>query len=41
MVAVQNATFRRSGNTFQTFAHPPEEMLAVLERRGMRQVHVC
>ncbi len=39
LVAVQNATFRRSGNTFQTFAHPPEEMLAVLERRGMRQVH--
>ena len=39
LVALQNATFRLSGNTFQTFPHPPEAMLGVLERRGMRHVH--
>ena len=39
LVALQNVTFRLSGNTFQTFPHPPEAMLGVLERRGMRHVH--
>jgi 2-polyprenyl-3-methyl-5-hydroxy-6-metoxy-1,4-benzoquinol methylase len=36
LVAAQNMGFRVMGREFRTFAHPPAEMLAVLERHGLR-----
>ena len=35
VLGVQNATFRVSGKSFRTFAHPPGAMLEVVARRGM------
>ena len=35
-VAFQNLLFRLAGKSFRTFAHPPEEMLEVLHRHGLR-----
>jgi len=34
VIAVQNAGFRLTRKRFRTFAHPPEEMLAVLRASG-------
>lgn len=39
VVAVQNAFFRLTGKTFRTFAHPPQEMVEVLGRHGLRPVY--
>jgi magnesium-protoporphyrin O-methyltransferase len=36
IVGGQNLAFRVRRDEFRTFAHPPEAMLAVLERRGLR-----
>jgi magnesium-protoporphyrin O-methyltransferase len=38
IVAAQNLGFRLMRREFRTFAHPPAEMVAVLERRGLRPV---
>ncbi len=35
LIALQNAAFRLTRKQFRTFAHPPEEMLAVLRARGL------
>jgi len=37
LVAVQNGLFRLRRWTFRTFAHPPEEMVAVGARHGLRR----
>ena len=37
--AAQNALLRLSGHRYQSFAHPPEAMLAVLRDRGLTAVH--
>jgi magnesium-protoporphyrin O-methyltransferase len=37
IIASQNAVFRLMRRDFRTFAHPPEEMVAVVERRGLRR----
>lgn len=39
LVATQNTMFRLLGKTFRTFAHPPDEMLEVLHRRGLRSTY--
>jgi magnesium-protoporphyrin O-methyltransferase len=39
ILAVQNAFFRLTGKTFRTFAHPPQEMVGVLRRHGLRPVY--
>jgi magnesium-protoporphyrin O-methyltransferase len=36
LFATQNLSFRLRRMDFRTFAHPPADMLAVLERRGLR-----
>jgi 2-polyprenyl-3-methyl-5-hydroxy-6-metoxy-1,4-benzoquinol methylase len=36
LLAFQNLVFRVRRMEFRTFAHPPAEMLAALERRGLR-----
>jgi magnesium-protoporphyrin O-methyltransferase len=36
----QNLVLRVVGSTFRTFAHPPAEMLRVLEERGLRSAYV-
>lgn len=38
VLATQNATFRVMGRDFRAFTHPPEAMLAVLERHGLQPV---
>ena len=38
-VASQNAVLRLTGHRYQSFAHPPEKMLAVLRDRGLNAVH--
>lgn len=35
----QNLLFRATGKSFRTFAHPPEAMLEVAQRRGMRPTY--
>jgi magnesium-protoporphyrin O-methyltransferase len=35
-LATQNLLFRLRGMEFRTFAHPPAEMFAAVERRGLR-----
>ena len=37
--AAQNAVLRLTGHRYQSFAHPPEAMLAVLRDRGLTVVH--
>jgi magnesium-protoporphyrin O-methyltransferase len=37
VVASQNLVFRMLGREFRIFTHPPDSMLAVLERRGFRR----
>ena len=37
--AAQNAVLRLTGHSYQSFAHPPEAMLAVLRDRGLTAVH--
>ena len=37
LVAAQGLLFRLKGSQFRVFAHPPEAMLAVLERDGLRR----
>jgi 2-polyprenyl-3-methyl-5-hydroxy-6-metoxy-1,4-benzoquinol methylase len=37
LVAAQGLLFRLKGSQFRVFAHPPEAMLAVLERHGLRR----
>jgi magnesium-protoporphyrin O-methyltransferase len=37
--ATQNAFLRLTGHRYQSFAHPPEAMLAVLRARGLTAVH--
>jgi hypothetical protein len=39
IVTAQNLVFRVLGREFRTFTHPPEAMLAVLERRGLRPAY--
>lgn len=39
IVSVQNLALRLTRHTFQTFAHPPEAMLAVLRRQGLRTTY--
>lgn len=39
VVALENLWFRLTRNEFRTFAHPPESMLRVLERAGLRPVY--
>jgi 2-polyprenyl-3-methyl-5-hydroxy-6-metoxy-1,4-benzoquinol methylase len=36
VVAVQNAGFRVMGREFRVFTHPPEAMIEVVERHGLR-----
>jgi hypothetical protein len=36
-IGAQNLLFRLRRKEFRTFAHPPSEMLAILEERGFRQ----
>jgi len=36
LVGAENLAFRLMRREFRTFAHPPEAMLGVLERRGLR-----
>jgi magnesium-protoporphyrin O-methyltransferase len=36
IVAAENLQFRLRGREFRVFAHPPEAMLSVLERHGLR-----
>jgi magnesium-protoporphyrin O-methyltransferase len=38
ILAAQNLGFRLARKDFRVFAHPPEAMLAVLERHGLRPV---
>ena len=38
LVTGQNAVLAVTGKEFRTFAHPPEEMLATLEARGLRSI---
>ena len=38
-VATQHAVLRLTGHRYQSFAHPPEAMLAVLRDRGLTAVH--
>ena len=38
-VAVENAVLRLTGRRYQSFAHPPEAMLAVSRDRGLTAVH--
>ncbi|MFI7483043.1 methyltransferase domain-containing protein [Kocuria sp. M1R5S2] len=40
LVAVSNLACRAVGTSFRAHAHSPREMLAVLERHGLRPVHV-
>jgi len=35
VLGLQNAWFRLTGNTFRTFAHPPQAMLQVAQARGL------
>ncbi len=35
-VATQNLSFRVTGKSFRTFTHPPQAMVSVLERSGLR-----
>jgi magnesium-protoporphyrin O-methyltransferase len=37
IIAAQNLVLRMRGSEFRTFAHPPQAMLAVLERDGLRR----
>lgn len=37
VIGAQNVAFRLLRREFRTFAHPPSEMLAVLEERGFRR----
>jgi magnesium-protoporphyrin O-methyltransferase len=37
IAGTQNLGFRLLGKEFRSFAHPPEAMLAVLQRHGLRQ----
>lgn len=37
--SAQNAVLRLTGHRYQSFAHPPEAMLAVLRERGLTRVH--
>jgi magnesium-protoporphyrin O-methyltransferase len=37
LVATQNAFFRLTRREFRTFAHPPSQMLGVLEQHGLRR----
>ncbi len=39
MIGAQNLFFRLRGKEFRTFAHPPERMLVVPERLGLRRVY--
>jgi 2-polyprenyl-3-methyl-5-hydroxy-6-metoxy-1,4-benzoquinol methylase len=39
LVTTQNALFRLTGRSFRTFAHPPQAMLEVLSRRGLRTAY--
>ena len=39
VVATQNLVFRLLRREFRTFAHPPREMIAVLEERGLRRTY--
>jgi len=39
LVAAQNLLFRLRRKEFRTFAHPPRQMLAVLEERGLRRMY--
>jgi magnesium-protoporphyrin O-methyltransferase len=36
VITTQNAGFRMMGREFRVFAHPPEAMIEVLQRRGLR-----
>jgi 2-polyprenyl-3-methyl-5-hydroxy-6-metoxy-1,4-benzoquinol methylase len=36
VIGTQNAFFRAIGSSFRVFAHPPREMLAVLDAHGLR-----
>ena len=36
---IQNAVFRLMGRTYRSFVHPPELMIEVLERHGLRVLH--
>jgi hypothetical protein len=38
LVGAQNVVFWLLGKDFRAYAHPPEEMLGVLEKRGLRRV---
>lgn len=38
ILAAQNLGLRAMGREYRTFAHPPQAMLAVLERHGLRRV---
>jgi magnesium-protoporphyrin O-methyltransferase len=38
VLAAQNLGLRAMGREYRTFAHPPQAMLAVLERHGLRRV---
>ena len=37
--STQNAILRLTGHRYQSFAHPPDAMLAVLRERGLTAVH--
>ena len=39
LLAAQNALFRITGRSFRAFAHPPQAMLEVLTRRGLRPAY--
>jgi magnesium-protoporphyrin O-methyltransferase len=39
LLGAENLTFRLSGKAFRTFAHPPADMLRVLEDRGLERVY--
>jgi 2-polyprenyl-3-methyl-5-hydroxy-6-metoxy-1,4-benzoquinol methylase len=39
VLGAQNTVFQVSGRTFRTFAHPPGQMLAVLQERGLTPVY--
>lgn len=39
VVRVQNSWFRLTGNSFRTFAHPPEAMLEAARARGLDETY--
>jgi 2-polyprenyl-3-methyl-5-hydroxy-6-metoxy-1,4-benzoquinol methylase len=39
LLGAQNLFFKLRGKGFRTFAHPPNRMLGVLERRGLRRAY--